>query len=117
VDRDKKVLFTGDLGVEGGRKLMKSPYAKNLSADYVQMSHHGQDGTDENFYKAVAAKYCLWPTPRWLWENNSGKGKDSGPWKTLEVREWMKKMNVARNYVSGDGLYRIGIKKKHGQTQ
>ncbi len=109
-DRDKKVLFTGDLGVQGGRKLMKTPYAKQLTADYVQMAHHGQNGTDENFYKAVGAKQCLWPTPRWLWDNNSGKGKGSGPWKTLEVRAWMEKMGVAKNYVSADGLFQIGAK-------
>lgn len=106
-DRDKRVLFTADLGTEGGRKLMAGPYAKKLAANYVQMAHHGQNGVDENFYKAVGAKRCLWPTPRWLWDNDSGKGKGSGPWKTLEVRAWMEKMGVKKNYVAADGLFQI----------
>jgi len=36
------------LGVEGGRKLLNSPYAKRLPADYLQMAHHGQNGVEEN---------------------------------------------------------------------
>ncbi|MBN2291209.1 MAG: MBL fold metallo-hydrolase [Pirellulales bacterium] len=105
--RDKSVLFIGDLGAEGGRKLMKTPYAKRLPSDYVQMAHHGQNGVDKDFYKAVDAKYALWPTPRWLWDVDSGKGKGSGPWKTLEVRAWMKELGIEKNYVSANGLYRI----------
>jgi beta-lactamase superfamily II metal-dependent hydrolase len=105
--RGKMVLFLGDLGVEGGQKLMKSPFAKRIKADYVQMAHHGQNGVDENFYKAVAPKYCLWPTPRWLWDVDNGGGKGSGRWKTLQVRAWMDKLNIEKHYVSADGLYRI----------
>ena len=86
---------------------MKTPYAKRLASDYVQMAHHGQNGVDKDFYKAVAAKYALWPTPRWLWDVDSGKGKGSGPWKTLEVRAWMKELGIEKNYVSADGLYKF----------
>lgn len=105
--RDKAILFTGDLGAEGGRKLMQSPYRPRLRADYVQMAHHGQNGVDEEFYRAVAPRYCLWPTPRWLWDNDNGGGKGSGPWRTLEVRAWMDKHPIARHYVAADGLHRI----------
>jgi len=106
-DAHKSVLFTGDLGVEGGRKLMKSQYAERLPSDYVQMAHHGQAGVDSNFYFAVRPRYCLWPTPKWLWDNDSGKGKGSGPWLTLSVRDWMEQMNVEKHYISADGLTRI----------
>lgn len=107
-DNQKSVLFLGDLGVGGGRKLMKGPYRHRLGADYVQMAHHGQGGVDEDFYKAVNPKYCIWPTPLWLWDNNSGgKGKGSGPWHTLEVRAWMNKLNVQKHYCLFDGLSRI----------
>jgi beta-lactamase superfamily II metal-dependent hydrolase len=105
--RGKKVLFLGDLGWEGGRKLLKSPYGKQLKADYVQMAHHGQNGVEEDVYQAIAPKYCLWPTPRWLWDVDNGGGKGSGRWKTLQVRAWMDKLNIAKHYVSADGLYRI----------
>ena len=104
---NKSILFTGDLGVEGGQLLMEGPYRAQLAANYVQMAHHGQRGVDEAFYQAVGARVCLWPTPRWLYENDSGGGKGSGPWETLEVRKWMKKLQVETHYVSANGLYRI----------
>ncbi len=103
----KSVLFLGDLGVEGGKKLLAGPSRSRLEADYVQMAHHGQQGVSEEFYKAVKPKCCLWPTPGWLWENDRGKGRNSGPWKTLEVRAWMEKLNVQKHYVAKDGLQRI----------
>jgi beta-lactamase superfamily II metal-dependent hydrolase len=106
-DEAKSVLFLGDLGVEGGEKLLRSPYRSRLHVDYVQMGHHGQAGVNEALYQVVRPTYCLWPTPRWLWDNDSGGGKGSGPWRTLEVRAWMKKLNVRRDCVSADGLCRI----------
>jgi hypothetical protein len=107
-DTHKSVLFTGDLGVEGGKKLLDSPYGKLLKADYVQMAHHGQNGVDESFYRAVQPKYCLWPTPEWLWNNDGGSGPNSGPWKTMEVREWMDMLGITKHYLSALGLYKIG---------
>jgi beta-lactamase superfamily II metal-dependent hydrolase len=95
----RTVLFTGDLGVEGGRKAITGPYATKLHADYVQMAHHGQNGVNEAFYQHVGASRCLWPTPLWLWDNDKGGGKGSGPWRTLEVRAWMDKPPAKTHYV------------------
>lgn len=107
-DKGKSVLFLGDLGIEGGKKLLAGKYGGRLKSDYVQMAHHGQNGVGEDVYKAIGASYCLWPTPIWLWDNDKGKGKGSGPWRTLEVREWMEKMNIKRHYVTAlDGLSKI----------
>jgi beta-lactamase superfamily II metal-dependent hydrolase len=106
---DKSILFLADLGVEGGEKLLASPYGNRLKADYVQMAHHGQTGVNEEFYKVVKPKFCLWPTPDWLWENDNGNGPNSGPWKTLEVRAWMDKFHIENHYVAKDGLQRIDI--------
>jgi beta-lactamase superfamily II metal-dependent hydrolase len=106
-DKAKTVLFLGDLGVEAGEKLLRSAGRDRLRADYVQMAHHGQNGVGEDVYRAIRPSYCLWPTPRWLWSNDAGKGIGTGPWRTLEVRAWMAKLNVKRHYVSADGLYRI----------
>jgi beta-lactamase superfamily II metal-dependent hydrolase len=106
----RSILFLGDLGKEGGEKLLASSYRNRLKADYVQMSHHGQAGVSEQFYRTVNPEYCLWPTPDWLWDNNSGgKGKNSGSWKTLEVRAWMDKLNIKKHYVAKDGLHRINF--------
>ncbi len=106
-DTEKSVLFTGDLGVEGGRKLMQTAYKKQLPSDYVQMAHHGQAGVDQDFYRAVKPRFCLWPTPAWLWHNDSGKGIGSGSWQTLVVRGWMNEMNVEDHYLSAHGVVRI----------
>ena len=102
---DTSILFLGDLDVEGGDKLLASPYRSRLKADYVQMAHHGQEGVSEEFYQSVDPKYCLWPTQEWLWTNKHGKG----PWKTLEVRAWMDKLNIEKHYVAEDGLQRVDI--------
>lgn len=110
-DECKSVLFLGDLGVRGGQKLLQSPLADRLKSDYVQMAHHGQRGVNREFYEKVQAKYALWPTPLWLWENDNGEGKDSGPWETLKVREWMKELGVKKNYVSAFGLMKIPVGK------
>ncbi len=106
-DTTKSVLFTGDLGVDGGRKLLNRCSRTRLRADYVQMAHHGQNGVDLDFYRVVRPSACLWPTPLWLWENDSGNGKDSGPWQTLTVRNWMQELNVRAHYVSAFGLQRV----------
>jgi beta-lactamase superfamily II metal-dependent hydrolase len=100
--KSKSVLFLGDLGLEGGGVILNLFSADQLKADYVQMAHHGQNGVDKAFYQAVGAKYALWPTPEWLWENRAeGKEFNSGIYKTLTVRRWMDELKIKRNYVSG----------------
>jgi hypothetical protein len=103
----ESILFLGDLGMEGGEKLLSNSCSSRLKADYVQMAHHGQTGVSEEFYKTVNPKYLLWPTPDWLWENDNGKGRNSGPWRTLEVRAWMEELNIEKHYIAKDGLHRI----------
>ena len=106
-DAAKSILLLGDLGLEGGEKLLNGPFGNRLQADCVQMAHHGQNGVSEAFYQRVNPEYCLWPTPKWLWENDNGGGKNSGSWKTLEVRAWMDKMSVKAHYVMYEGLHKI----------
>lgn len=98
----KSVLFTGDLGIEGGQQVMLQNSLDELKADYVQMAHHGQAGANRDFYATVGAQYALWPTPEWLWNNNlEAKGYNTGTWKTLAVRQWMDELNIQKNYVAG----------------
>jgi beta-lactamase superfamily II metal-dependent hydrolase len=106
-DAAKSVLFLGDLGLHGGEKLLQSEYADRLPSDYVQMAHHGQNGVSEAFYQKVNPTYCLWPAPKWLWDNDNGGGKGSGPWRTLEVRGWMEKLPVKKHYLMSEGLQQI----------
>lgn len=99
---DFSILFLGDLGVEGGNRLLSKSY--DLKCTAVQMAHHGQGGVTEEVYKAIHPKYAFWPTPGWLWENRKylGEGKiGEGPFKTQKTAEWMKSLG-AKNIFSFD---------------
>ena len=105
----KKILFLGDTGTESSEKLIKEQPQKELKADIVQMAHHGQNGATEELYKIINPKICLWPTPQWLWDNNSGSGEDSGNWKTKETRKWIENLKVKQNIIEKDGNKTIKI--------
>ncbi len=96
----KSVMFTGDSGVEAGRKVVRLWRDSGLlKCDICQMAHHGQNGCGREFYEAVAPQVCLWPTPSWVWSNRDGTGHLD----TLNVRRWMQEIGVKENYVSKDG--------------
>lgn len=102
----RDVLFLADLGREAGADLLAEIGAEKLRCDIVQMAHHGQDGVDRRFYEAVRPKVCLYCAPDWLWDCDSGSGKGSGPWKTLETRRWMEELGaqVSCPHAFGDYL-------------
>ena len=100
----RRVLLLGDLGIEGGRRLLAGHGAGGLRSDVVQLAHHGQNGVEKSVYEAAAPQACLWCTPLWLWENDPGQGYNSGPWKTFEVRRWIiDELKVPLNWVAKDG--------------
>lgn len=105
---DKSILFLADSGVESGNKLLQNEKDK-LKSDYVQMAHHGQSGVTEEVYQVINPTYCLWPTPKWLWNNDNGGGEDSGPWDTKLTRSWIAKLNVKENYIAKDGDIKLRI--------
>lgn len=103
---NQTVLFLGDSGVQQGNELLKI-HGDSLKSDMVQMAHHGQNGVTREVYEAINPSACLWPTPKWLYENDNGGGFNSGPWKTLEVRDWMDELGVKHHFVDMDGLHEI----------
>lgn len=104
-----KLLILGDTGEKSSEKLLKNQKDK-LKSDIVQMAHHGQAGATEELYKQINPTICLWPTPKWLWNNDNGGGENSGTWKTMETRSWMENIGVKQNYVAKDGDIAISIK-------
>ncbi len=102
-------LVLGDTGVKSSEKLLNTQKEK-LKSDIVQMAHHGQNGATKELYEQINPTICMWPTPEWLWNNDSGEGKGSGPWKTLETRQWMEELKVKKNYVEKDGDITIKLK-------
>ncbi len=105
---EKQVLFLADTGAESGKKLLETQGDK-LKSDIVQMAHHGQAGVTEEVYKKINPKICLWPTPDWLWDNDPGTGYNTGPYKTIETRNWMETLNVKQNIIAKDGDINLEI--------
>ncbi|MBR3863518.1 MAG: MBL fold metallo-hydrolase [Clostridia bacterium] len=100
----KSALFLGDCEVEAGNKLLERwGLTGVLKADICQMAHHGQCGVDFPVYQAISPEICLWPTPKYLWDNDLGKGYNTFTFKTIEVQGWMKSLGVKSNYVIKDG--------------
>lgn len=97
-------IFLGDLGIEGGIELINKHSEEIQNTDYVQMSHHGQAGVSEDVYNMINPKYCMWPTPDWLWENKENL------YKIDETKEWVKKHKSIKNYVANNGDITIKIK-------
>jgi len=94
-DGDFSILFLGDLGVEGGEKLLKTSGDK-IKCTAVQMAHHGQGGVDRPVYEHIGAKYAFWPTPKWLWDNTPylGGEPDKGHFVTKITAKWMEELNT-----------------------
>jgi hypothetical protein len=102
------ILFLGDTGTESANKLLENQKDK-LKADIIQMAHHGQNGASKELYEEINPTICMWPTPDWLWINDSGDGEDSGPWKTKETREWVQSLQIKQNIIEKDGDIKIEI--------
>lgn len=106
----RSLLILGDTGVKSSEKLLNTQRQK-LKSDFVQMAHHGQAGATKELYQEVKPDTCLWPAPEWLWNNDAGTGKGTGPWKSLETREWMEELQVKKHYVAKDGNLKIEIRE------
>lgn len=99
--RGEDLLILGDMNYKRQQELIDE-FGDILPTPIVQMAHHGQQGVNEEFYKLVSPKVCLWCTPKWLWENDpAGKGYNSGPYKTIETRGWIEKIG-AKNVTAFD---------------
>ena len=99
-DVDKSILFLGDAYVRTSEELLVEK--DKLGSYAVQMAHHGQNGVTEEVYDYIHPTVCFFNTPKWLFDNDIGKGYNSGKWKSIEVQEWMKKYD-ATFYKSYEG--------------
>lgn len=106
-DPVKSVLFLADTGKEAGDKLLNGPFRDELDCDYIQLAHHGQKGVSMDFYHTVKFRACLWPTPTWVYNNDTGKGFNTGSLKTMETRETMDELKITEQYFSFAGLTKI----------
>ena len=95
---DKRLLVTGDLAVDSGNRLMAENGDK-LKCDICFLSHHGQQGVTKAFYAKAAPDAVVWPTPDWLWENDTGGGPGSGPFATNYTKCWMQELCIKKQYL------------------
>lgn len=103
----QRVLFLGDLGEEVSDRFLSMWSEEELKSDFVQMAHHGQNGVIKEVYEKIQPKACLWPTPKWLWENDPGTGYGTGPWNTLKTRAWMEELGVKKHFKTHEGICQI----------
>lgn len=87
---NRDILFLADIDVQAAKELMELYPPEQLQCDIVQLAHHGQNGAHREFYEIVRPKIALYTAPLWLWTNNDG----TGPFKTLETRQWMRDLGV-----------------------
>ena len=106
-NKNKSFLILGDLSVEGGAELLKNCPLELLQTDYTQMAHHGQNGVNREFYERIKPKRCIWTTPEWLYNNDLGNGFDTGPYKTVQTREWMDELEAIEHFIEKDGMQTI----------
>lgn len=98
-----KMLILGDMGREAGERFTAENAPEELKCDILQLAHHGQYGLTEEQYQPMQPDICLWASPGWLYNNNTGVGKGSGSWATLETRQWMENMGVKFNFYLDGG--------------
>ncbi len=96
----KHILVLGDMGPDGGDQLLPEILLSRLQADYVVMSHHGQNGVKDSFYLTLAPEACIWSCPDWLFD--AAPGNRDGL-KTYETKSLINSMGITRNYCTKDG--------------
>lgn len=101
------VVFLGDMGVAAGNLMAEDVDLRALKCDIVQVAHHGQEGVSYNFYSQLAPKVMMWPTPAWLWYNDTGNGRDSGPYSIAQTKSWQHGLVVKEYYVAKDGDHTV----------
>ena len=96
----KHLIVLGDMSEEVGNRHYANGVLDGLTCDYLQISHHGQCGVGETFYKVCNPRNCLWSSPSWLYyaDRNNSKG-----YRTWETKEWFSRMNVENHYCTAEG--------------
>ncbi len=84
----QSILFCGDVGSQMAPKILEE-WKDQLSADYIQMGHHGNGGLTEEFYRNVHPTIAFFDAPEWLMYPAEGTS-----YTTPENREIMESMGA-----------------------
>lgn len=116
---NKKVLFLGDLGPEGGDVLYEES-RHLLKSDVVQMAHHGHMNVGMEIYAEIMPKVCMWCCPDWLYNEPEiphylqdrkklRSMQRERMYGTAVTRKWMDVLGVKKHYVTKDGTNKIEL--------
>ena len=96
------VMFLGDLGTASGNRLYHVNKNK-LQSDVVQMAHHGSNGVNDNIYRTINPKVCLWPDASFIWDEARN---EAGEFSTLRTFNYLNDYNKdIKHYIaSKEGL-------------
>lgn len=93
----KHFIILGDMAAEIGDKLMEAGVFDGIVCDYVQISHHGQTGVSDDFYKKLNPKNCIWPTNEYIYY---AEGVTKSGLGTTLTKMCISKLKVKRNFVT-----------------
>lgn len=84
--KEHSILFLGDSYTDTEKRLLEKYSPDELKSEYVQMAHHGQNGTSREFYDAIdiESSIRLWPSPQWLWNAD-----ENTPYQINQVKQWV----------------------------
>ena len=116
---NKKVLFLGDLGPEGGDILYEES-RHLLKSDIVQMAHHGHMNVGMEVYAAIMPEACMWCCADWLYNEPEipsylknreklRRMQRERMYGTTVTRQWMDILGVKTHYVTKDGTNTIEL--------
>jgi len=93
----KTIMFLGDLDTNAQGMWLNDHAGEDLHCDIVQLSHHGQSGVNEDFYRVLSPKTALWCAPAWLYDNEYGK------YRSDETKRWLRALGVTDQYIIKNG--------------
>ena len=116
---NKKVIFLGDLGPEGGDVLYEES-RHLLKSDICQMAHHGHMNVGMEVYAEIMPTACMWCCADWLYNepeiphylvDRKGlrKMQRERMYGTTVTRRWMDILGVKKHYVTKDGTNEIEL--------
>lgn len=98
---DNSMIILGDLGKEGGERLLKEISAIKLNADIVVLSHHGIPNISMDVYCKIKPKIAIWSTSKSIYENLTRK------YDTNITKQTLNGLRVVYNFKSYVDTYLI----------
>ncbi len=71
-NQEESMLFCADVGINMS-EIIVAEHGHELKCDYIQMSHHGNGGLSEEFYRLASPGTAFFDAPEWLM--NPGEGE------------------------------------------